>query len=258
MPLAFGSAGVRVTSGKGTALLPKEEFGKIVQSQTAIPDSFGIPPGVVGLWYNRPNLVILHEQPPRVFECRWIAPNSPSGYGSGTTYRQRTLSWPWIYSITHLSRARNGYLFCNMEAYGRTQKLHSLDDVIQGAPMLNNSVVAGHGWVCTQYLKARESASWPEILDQAIEHMWYGGFNLSSEGHEGESWYGRCLDEDERFEIDSWEKSSKSPGAVLEYRLPDIESTYQGRINELLGGSLNTEEILIRHCMENRLFKLKE
>src|SRR5437660_9301307 len=53
-----------------------------------------LPDGVKFCEWRPPLLLLVHQQPPHVRQCRWIADDSPSEYGPGTKYRKVRLSIP--------------------------------------------------------------------------------------------------------------------------------------------------------------------
>ena len=52
---------------------------------------------------------------------------------------------------------------------------------------------------------------WTQQLDALLGHIWNGGFNRSSEFHEGSSWYGESEGvHKDLHPIENWEKATKA------------------------------------------------
>jgi hypothetical protein len=153
-----------------------------------------LPDGVKFLEWREPFLLVVHQLPPQVRLVRWIADDSRKQYGPGTKYRKLRLSMP--YAITFALYVRHQdclFLVGWNELYFRNEPLRSKTDRLGYAALLNISCVSRPNrlasWICTQYLRGAGRVDWTEQLCALLEHTWNGGFNLSSEHHEGESWY---------------------------------------------------------------------
>jgi hypothetical protein len=154
-----------------------------------------------------------------VRQVRWIANDSPAPFGPETTYRKVRLSIP--YAITFALYAQQGaglYLTGNNELYFRNEPLRCRADRLGFPALLNVSRIEmplrERTWICTQYLDYPPEADWTGQLQALLEHTWNGGFNLSSENHEGASWYGvsRGVHPD-LHPVERWERASAANDA---------------------------------------------
>jgi hypothetical protein len=178
-----------------------------------------LPDGVKFYEWRPPLLLVVHQFPPHVRQFRWIAPDSPQEFGPGTVYRKVRLSIP--YAITFaLYHQQNNRLFLagDNELYFRNEPLHCRSDCLGYPALLNVSRIKTNkrerAWICTQYLRWPPTADWTGQLEALLEHTWNGGFNLSSEHHEGASWYGasRGVHRD-LHPVERWEKASAANDA---------------------------------------------
>ncbi|MCH7687940.1 MAG: hypothetical protein IH899_14880, partial [Planctomycetes bacterium] len=69
-------------------------------------------------------------------------------------------------------------------------------------------------WICTQHLRRSPEMSWTQQLTALVDHSWNGGFNRSSEHHEGASWY-KCSEgvHPELHPIERWEAATTNSEA---------------------------------------------
>jgi hypothetical protein len=173
-----------------------------------------LPDGVKFYDWRPPYLVLVHQQPPHVRQFRWIADDSPVAFGPGTKYRKVRLSIP--YAITFAVYAQKGdglFLIGNNELYFRNEPLRGRGDRLGYPALLNVSRIPApkreRAWICTQYLLWPPDADWTVQLQALLEHTWNGGFNHSSEAHEGASWYGASQGvHPDLHPVDRWEKAS--------------------------------------------------
>ncbi len=178
-----------------------------------------LPDGVKFYDWRPPFLVVVHQQPPHVRQLRWIAANSPVPYGPGVVYRKVRLSIP--YAIAFAIYALQGdrlFLTHANELYFRNEPLRTREDTLGYPALLNLSRIKANkrekAWICTQYLRWPPTADWTHQLQMLLEHTWNGGFNLSSENHEGASWFGLSKGvHPELHPVESWEKASAANDA---------------------------------------------
>jgi hypothetical protein len=178
-----------------------------------------LPDGVKFLEWRPPLLLLVHQMPPHVRQFRWIANDSKVHFGPGTVYRKVRLSIP--YAITLALYAQQGdrlFLVGNNELYFRNEPLRAKTDHVGYPALLNVSRIEmpkrQRAWVCTQYLQWPPEADWTGQLQALLEHVWNGGFNLSSEHHEGASWYGASKGvHPELHPVEKWEKASEANDA---------------------------------------------
>jgi len=175
------------------------------------------------------------EQPPRVHKLSWIAKDSPKPFGRGTTYRDVRIALPYLIIVAVFNRDNNGLpeLVHQDECFFRNSPLKSLDDELLYPGLLNCSkfrvfqVENGSplSWICTQNLKTTKLMNSPKPGDRfqaGFEAVRYclleTSFNLSSEHHEGNSWYSESKKVDPRIAtIEDWEENTqKDPLFVLD------------------------------------------
>jgi hypothetical protein len=154
-----------------------------------------LPDGVKFHDWQPPFLVVVHQQPPHVRQCRWIAADSPRRHGPGVKYRKVRLSFPYALTFAvYFARGKQLALTGCNELFFRNEPLRCRSDRVGFPALLNVSRIKtpqrDRAWICTQHLHCPPSSDWVAQLHALLEHTWNGGFNLSSEDHEGASWYG--------------------------------------------------------------------
>lgn len=220
----------QLTIENGKVVLTTEEGQRLQRPEARLLDMLrgefvpplngtALPDGVKFCEWRPPLLLIVHQLPPHVRQFRWIADDSPAEFGPGTVYRNVRLSIP--YAITFALYAQQGdqlFLAGNNELYFRNEPLRSRDDRLGYPALLNISRIATpkreRAWICTQYLQWPPEADWTGQLQALLEHTWNGGFNFSSEHHEGASWYGQSEGvHPDLHPVERWEKASAANDA---------------------------------------------
>jgi hypothetical protein len=215
----------RLTIADGKAVLTTEEGQRLERTEGQLmvmlraelvpPWGDGaLPDGVKFYDWRPPLLVVVHQLPPHVRQFRWIADDSPEPYGEGVVYRKVRLSIP--YAVTFAVYAQQGaglYLTDGNELYFRNEPLRCLSDRVGYPALLNISRVQAplreRAWICTQYLERPDEGGWAGQLQALLEHTWNGGFNLSSENHEGASWFGLSQGaHPDLHPVERWEQAS--------------------------------------------------
>jgi hypothetical protein len=189
----------------GKVLLTTEEGQRIERPESQLTEMLcreilpplngtAFPDGIKFVEWREPFLLVVHQLPPHVRLVRWIAADSPRQYGPGTKYRKVRLSIP--YAITFAMYCQRGeglFLAGNNELYFRNEPLRSKNDRLGYPALLNISRIPAakrqRAWICTQFLRCTPDLDWTAQLRALLDHTWNGGFNLSSENHEGASWY---------------------------------------------------------------------
>lgn len=178
-----------------------------------------LPDGVKFYDWRPPFLVVVHQTPPHVRQLRWIAADSPVPFGDGVVYRKVRLSIPYAvtFAVYTLHADRLSLTHAN-ELYFRNEPLYSRADRVGYPALLNLSRIKvgkrEKSWICTQYLHHTPEMAWTEQLQMLLEHTWNGGFNLSSENHEGASWYGMSRGvHAELHPVEKWEAASAADDA---------------------------------------------
>jgi hypothetical protein len=196
----------QLTIHDGTIVLTTEEGRRLERPEALLAEMFrqellpplrdgALPDGVKFYEWRPPFFLVVHQLPPHVRQFRWIADDSPIPYGPGTKYRKVRLSIPYTVTFALYCQSGEGlYLLGNNELYFRNEPLRARADRLGYPALLNLSRVATpereRAWICTQYLDWPPEADWTGQLQALLEHVWNGGFNLSSEDHEGASWFG--------------------------------------------------------------------
>jgi hypothetical protein len=215
---------------KGKVQLHTEEGQQIERPESLLLDMLrvefvppltevALPDGVKFYDWRPPYLVVVHQTPPHVRQLRWIAANSPVPFGEGVIYRKVRLSVP--YTITFAMYALQGdrlFLTHANELYFRNEPLRARTDKLGYPALLNLSRIKvgkrDKAWICTQYLRPPGDANWTDQLQMLLEHTWNGGFNLSSENHEGASWFGLSHGvHPDLGSVERWEKASAADDA---------------------------------------------
>lgn len=215
---------------KGKVVLTTEEGQRVERPERQLVDMLrgefvpplsdcALPDGVKFWEWRAPLFLVVHQQPPHVRQLRWIAPDSPEMHGEGVKYRPVRLSLPYAitFAVYSLNQGRL-YLTGANELYFRNAPIHSRADKLCFPALLNISRIGTtrrpRAWVCTQYLRYNPKVDWSEQLQALLEHVWNGGFNLSSEVHEGKSWFtaSRGVHRDLQT-VEAWEKASEANDA---------------------------------------------
>jgi hypothetical protein len=215
----------QLTIHKGEVVLRTEEGRELKRPETMLVEMLrgefvpplhacALPDGVKFCDWRPPFLVVVHQAPPHVRQLRWIAADSPAEYGEGVVYRNVRLSLPYAVTIAVYEQHGAGlHLTGSNELYFRNEPLRSRQDRLGYAALLNLSRVETplreKAWICTQYLELPPEADWCGQLQALLEHVWNGGFNLSSENNEGASWFGLSKDvHPDLHPVERWEQAS--------------------------------------------------
>jgi hypothetical protein len=168
----------------------------------------------------------------------WIHPESPLPFGPQAIYTPRRLATPYVVlKVPFL----HGQIIPQAELFYRNRPLAGLDDELFWSNLLNVSPHAYgcRAWICTQYLKTeRPQLGVTAGLDALLHHLWGGGFNRSSEQHEGSSAFKKAGEDkiDPRVtDVDRWEQESiKNPRFVLDVKWKPVGVTVRKMIQEEL------------------------
>jgi hypothetical protein len=211
----------------GKVVLTTDEGQRIERPETSFLDMLrrdilpplngcALPDGVKFVEWREPLLLIVHQLPPHVRRLRWISDDSPADFGPGTKYRTVRLSLP--YAITFALYYKHGSsiaLAGSNELYFRNEPLRSHNDRLGYPALLNISRIPtprrAKAWICTQHLHCPAGSGWTDQLRALLEHTWNGGFNRSSERHEGQSWYGESKGiHPDLHPVSRWETATKA------------------------------------------------
>jgi hypothetical protein len=194
LTLQGGKLVLTTEEGRRTEL-PESHLLDMLRREMVPPlNGTALPDGVKFVEWREPFMIVVHQLPPLARQVRWIADDSPSEYGPGTTYRRVRLSLPYAITFAVYFQCGDGlFLAGNNELYFRNEPLRSKSDSLAYPALLNISKIeAGkrtRAWICTQHLQNRPGIDWSQQLCALLEHTWNGAFNRSSEHHEGSSWY---------------------------------------------------------------------
>lgn len=206
-----------------------------------------IPDGLKFIEWRPPFLGVVHQMPAHVRCLRWIDGHSPKHFGPGTTYRSVRISIPYAITFAvYFARGRSLAISGHNELYFRNEPLRSRNDSLCYPALLNISAIKTptriRSWICTQYLGAQPGADWTAQLAALLNHTWNGGFNMSSEHHEGASWYGesrgihshlhpvekwvKATEKDEAFALQvPWKPAPMNVGQLLDAMLTECGQT---------------------------------
>jgi len=192
-----------------------------------------LPDGVKSVLSQGPaHMIWVHVTPPRVFQLKWIAGDSPAHFGQGTTYRMVRIALPYLIVLAVFTPGENNLVQLSHfnECFFRNHPLESLDDELFYPALLNCSKFHPQqgrplSWICTQHLDRSRFINEPDTnrrcrigLGSLLNCLLDTGFNYSSENHEESSWYTQSAKVDARIStIDKWQAATaKSPLFVLE------------------------------------------
>lgn len=185
-----------------------------------------------------PLTVCIVELEPAFRVLDWIHPESPISYGPQAIYTPRRLATPYVVLKVPFM---NGTIMPQAELFYRNLPLSTLDDEVYWSNLLNVSPHAYgcRAWICTQYLRTEHPQ--PGVtpgLHALLNHLWGGGFNRSSEHHEGSSAFKKAGDDkvDPRVtDVERWEQESiKDPRFVLKVNWKPVGVTVRQLIQEEL------------------------
>src|SRR5712691_6533875 len=131
---------VKVVSPEGqTATMSVADLiGKVAPRRM---DTCGIvlPDGVKSVVSQGPISIWVHQTPPRVYQLKWIANDSPVKFGKGTKYRTVKLALPYLVTLAVFTPAENNQVQLSQlnECFFRKDPLDSLDDELFYPALLN-------------------------------------------------------------------------------------------------------------------------
>ena len=192
-------------------------------------DTFDVvlPDGVKAVLPGKNGVIVVHQTPPRVCGLRWIAKDSGELFGPGTDYMEVRVALPYLVVLAYFERSAAGRLCLSNtnECFFRNHPLKSLSDELLYPGLLNCSRFDSHAgrplsWICTAKLDRRPLAREPDpsrrierSLKALLGHLRETGFNLSSEHHEGGSWWGATVEAevDPRVaSIEAWQEATRA------------------------------------------------
>jgi hypothetical protein len=186
-----------------------------------------LPDGVKYLDSKGATTIWVHETPPRVYNFKWIARDSPDRYGPRTKYRTVRIALPYL---VVLAAFEGDMLSPQNECFFRTSPLRDESDELLYPALLNCSKFTPQqgkplSWICTakmnadEYARASDSKKRMRAGFKALmQCLLQSGFNYSSEEHEGSSWFTESTSVDPRVAaVEHWEEATgKNPLFVLD------------------------------------------
>lgn len=170
-----------------------------------------IPDGVRFIRSRGDGVVLVLEEKPKVRTVQWLTDSSPADFGKGAVYRPARLAFPFL--VIGIA-FRSGSLTGVQECWYRTQPLETLEDELL-LPNLYNVSVDSYDqqcWLCLANLKADLTRmTWNQKVAAIRSHLWGGGWNRSSEVHEGKSYWSVMQSVDPRVgSVPAWEQASRA------------------------------------------------
>jgi hypothetical protein len=196
-------------NGEKAFSAPMKDFVSALADRADVRPFPEMIPDGVRFVRRRGNVVVLVvEDTPQLRTVQWLANESTVPFGKNAAYRKVRLAFPFVVSVLAF---RDGGLTGFQQCFYRTAPLSQLSDPLFLPNMFN--VANGHGqqcWLCLANLKVDLRAlSWKDKLQEIRQHLWYAGFNKSSEVHEGNSYWSTMRQLDPRFKtVETWEKAS--------------------------------------------------
>ena len=186
-----------------------------------------------------PLSICIVELEPQLRRLIWIdEATTDFPLGPEASYQPRRLATPYVVLKVPFLKGR---IVPRAELFYRNEPLRYITDPLYWPNLLNVSPNAYgcKAWICTQYLESeRTQPGIVEGLEALLNHLWGGGFNRSSELHEGMSGFSKAkADElDPRVtDLDLWEKESiKAPRFVLTISWKPVGMTVDELIDEEL------------------------
>jgi len=188
-----------------------------------------LPNGVKAVLSRGQLTIWFWEKAPCIQQLSWIRADSPRPYGQGTKYRMVRIALPYLIIMSVFQIGPDGMpnVARTDECFFRNEPLKSLHDELCYPALLNCSKFTRDNdspdgrqplsWICTQYLKDTKDMDSPDAGKRfcaSFEAVRYclleTSFNLSSEHHEGNSWYGASKHIDPRIaSVEAWERATK-------------------------------------------------
>jgi len=181
--------------------------------------------------------LVVHQTPPRSYNFKWIAKDSPEPYGEGTEYREVRLALPYVIMLAVFNGPPGAppKLSNTSECFFSTQPVdkQGFETPLCYPALLNCSRFLDEdddkplSWICVQHLspKSHAGAKTPgeglrRGLRALLQHLFESGFNHSSDRHEISSWFSETVAaqvDDRIASVESWEAASgEDPLFVLD------------------------------------------
>ncbi len=243
MKVAFvlsGDRAVCTQDGKEALSIPLPEFlARLADRTDQLALTEPIPEGMRFIQRRGNATVVVLEEKPQVRTVRWLADDSPVPFGKGAVYRTVRLAFPFVVFVIVFN---DGRLTGVQQCFYRVEPIGSLDDMLYFPNLYNCArTPPGRGplmesWLCLVNLNADLGRlSWAGRLQQVHQHIWGGGFNRSSEVHEGNSLWQTMKPDPRLSTVDRWaEESLKDPFFVLSVPWRPAGKTVRQAASEML------------------------
>lgn len=226
---------VKMVSPEGkTKKVSVSQFVEAIRGNTSQPTI--LPSGIKTVIHRGKAMILVHQSPPEVRSLKWIANDSPSKFGPGTTYRTVRIGLPYVITMALFANTpQNGWeLTHGNECFFRNAPLEDHDDELYFPALLNCSKFPEdvqqekpQAWICTQFLQMEMGRLKQEnninkriqlSINALARCLFDSGFNQSSESHEGSSWFNESKNVDRRINtVEDWERATEQdPLFVLE------------------------------------------
>lgn len=231
-----GDEVVCLQNGSRAFAAPTKDFVSALTERADVwPFPEMIPDGVRFVRRRDHAMVLVVEEKPQLRTVRWLADDSSAPFGRNAVYRKARLAFPFVVTVLAF---RHGGLTGFQQCFYRTAPLSQLSDPLLLPNMFN--VANGHGqecWLCLANLQVDlRPLSWNNKLQEIRQHLWYAGFNKSSEVHEGNSYWSTMRNVDRRYEtVETWEQASlENRYFPLEVRWKPAGQTVGGVIDQMI------------------------
>ena len=199
-----------------------------------------LPDGVRSAKTRGQQVIWVHETPPQVKNFKLISPDSPYKYGTQATYRNVSLSLPYVVVFASFVP---GSVLGNCECFFRTSPLESMDDELMYPAFLNCSKFPDNtkdsnplSLICTQHVRVDglkkiedPQAQMHAGLSALLGCLFETGFSFSTEENEGENWFGASSEKIKEIStVEKWQKSSLEDG-LFALDVPWLKSGYTVR-----------------------------
>lgn len=258
---------VSLTSPEGQiAEIKLDKVAKLLAPPPLSTDGVVLPDGVKAIIPGDKLTVVVHQTTPRMWCLKWIAGDSPAKYGTGTKYRNVTIALPYVIVMAMFNKEG---LTSYSEAFFTIKPLTSLDDKLLAPALLNCSKLPSNqsqgkmiSWICVQNLpfgkvKAKDRNKQIHLgLKELLRCLFETGFNLSSEDHEGSSWFTESAKIDKRIEtIEKWEKASaRDPLFVLDVPWIPVNNSVSEMAARMLKINGDTTKEVTQASLERMVF----
>jgi len=177
-----------------------------------------LPDGIKYLDSKGATTIWVHETPPRVYNFKWIARDSPARFGPEATYREVRIALPYL---VVLAAFEGDMLSPQNECFFRNAPLNDETDELFYPALLNCSKFTPPegrplSWICTAKISPEHVARCRDAKQRMrtgfqvlMKCLLESGFNYSSEEHEGSSWFTESTGVDRRVAtVEDWEKAT--------------------------------------------------